>query len=133
MTKLVVDSENKSNNLEIEKHFIQKLFNDLKEERNTLKINEVKINKDFLSLQDKIIKDNLENKENMQQLEEKCRKFEENNSKSLLENNLIKKHLDNSSEKIKSLESIIKNLNNDFIDLQEKYNLLKNDKKVTLI
>ena len=80
MTKLVVDSENKSNNLEIEKHFIQKLFNDLKEERNTLKINEVKINKDFLSLQDKIIKDNLENNENMQQLEEKCRKFEENNS-----------------------------------------------------
>lgn len=133
LTELIVECENKNHNLEVEKESFQKHCNELNDERNVLKDYVDKLSKELKNLQEKITKDNQENRQKIYGLEDKCCKLEESSSKTIVENNVLKQQLDNAEEKIKHLESSLKSKINEFSDIDIKYNNLVKDYKVKII
>ena len=131
MTKLLVESEFKNNYLNSEKESVQNENNELKDERNKLNESVEKINKELKNFQDKMTKENINVKNKLLKSEEKCVKLEEIRTKSNAEFNVLMNKLDLDDEKIKSHESKFMNLNNQYSDLELKYNSLKNECEVT--
>ena len=130
MTELLVECENKNHNLEVEKESFQKHSNELIDERNVLKDYVEKMNKEFKNLQERLAKENADFRQKLYQSEEKCVKLEELYSKSVVENNVLKQQHENMNEKINSLEQNIRDLHNEYTDLDIKHNNLFNDYKV---
>ncbi len=132
LTEMLVECENKNNNLEVEKESFEKHCSELNDERNILKDYVDKLSKDVKVLQEKTIKENQENKQIIFALEEKCTKLEEISSKALVENSVMKQQLDNSDERIRAFENNIKKKNNELSDLEIKYNTLAEEYKVRI-
>lgn len=130
MTELLVECENKNHNLEVEKESFQKHSNELIDERNVLKDYVEKMNREFKNLQERLAKENADFRQKLYQSEEKCVKLEELYSKSVVENNVLKQQHENMNEKINSLEQNIRDLHNEYTDLDIKHNNLFNDYKV---
>ena len=130
MTELLVECENKNHNLEVEKESFQKHSNELIDERNVLKDYVEKMNREFKNLQERLAKENADFRQKLYQSEEKCVKLEELYSKSVIENNVLKQQHENMNEKINSLEQNIRDLHNEYTDLDIKHNNLFNDYKV---
>jgi len=130
LTELLVECENKNHNLEVEKESFQKHSNELIDERNVLKDYVEKMNKEFKNLQERLAKENADFRQKLYQSEEKCVKLEELYSKSVVENNVLKQQHENMNEKINSLEQNIRDLHNEYTDLDIKHNNLFNDYKV---
>ena len=130
MTELLVECENKNHNLEVEKESFQKHSNELIDERNVLKDYVEKMNREFKNLQERLAKENADFRPKLYQSEEKCVKLEELYSKSVVENNVLKQQHENMNEKINSLEQNIRDLHNEYTDLDIKHNNLFNDYKV---
>jgi len=130
LTELLVECENKNHNLEVEKESFQKHSNELIDERNVLKDYVEKMNREFKNLQERLAKENADFRPKLYQSEEKCVKLEELYSKSVVENNVLKQQHENMNEKINSLEQNIRDLHNEYTDLDIKHNNLFNDYKV---
>lgn len=74
-----------------------------------------------------LIKENNEIKNKLHNIEDKCGKSEDLNTKLNVDIIVSKQQLETSSEKIKSLENHIKNKNIEYYDLEIKYNSLLNN------
>jgi chromosome segregation ATPase len=129
---MLVECENKNNNLEVEKESFEKHCSELNDERNILKDYVEKLSKDFKGLQEKTIKENQENKQKINALEEKISSLEGISSKVLVENSVIKQQLDSNEEKIRAYESNIKKKINELSDMEIKYKTLAEDYKVRI-
>ena len=91
------------------------------------------MNREFKNLQERLAKENADFRQKLYQSEEKCVKLEELYSKSVVENNVLKQQHENMNEKINSLEQNIRDLHNEYTDLDIKHNNLFNDLSIFLL